>query len=339
MPAPVFTPLDPSLTPLEESAPPTPSGDVSALGFAALAGASVLAALVVGVAWHFFGTIIDLVVVTSLLAGLALGAALLFAVRVTKCRNRTAALVCALVAAPLAFGVRTVADAFALRPAMVRGATRQMALRSKVTPEQARRGAEAYLTPAQTMRVYTRYLSENGVRLGGKSAERYDYGSDSDLAATEVTGGVFWLLTVFELVAAITIAGFIAVRAASQPFFEGSGEWGKRYPLIRKHPDHAYQLGELVRARRWADAARLPSTPAPDIRNRADVVLIKGERSGQATISIKLTEDGRSRDWFHAVLPDGEAEEAQRTIGEKNATKAARHRHARQDFREKNRKK
>jgi len=336
--APAFAPLDTSLPPLEELPPPALDGNISGLPLALLACATLAIGVVVGVAWHFVGLSVDVVVVNSALAGLAIGGALFYAVRATKCRRRSVAIVCAVVAALLAFGIRTVTDAFALRSAMIAGAARQMLLKNGVSPEQAQKGAEAYITPAQTLRIYTRYLTEKGVRLGGKAAARYDYGSDSDLAATTVNGGVFWILTAFEVAVAMAIAGFFAVRAATQPFFEESGEWGKRYRLVRKHPDHVYVLGELVRTRQWAEAARLPSVPAPDIRNCADVVLVRGERSGQATISIRLTEDGRGRDWFHAALPASEADEAKRIIEAKNRERAARHRRAREAQREKQRK-
>ena len=231
-----------------------PSGRIGDLGLPLLMLWPLIAGVVIGYGYWLFSQQWNPLFFSQILLGLALGLAMLPAIRLGKCRNTRAAIASAIATSLIAFLLWHGLQARQLRTDYV-GYITSLGVKSKIPEVQARAKAEQFLTPDRTARLYLKERTVNGVTL------REDSGSTLSNSAsgsgTHIVGLWYWVLEAFELVIVALMASVVAQNIASNRFSEERDNWYRKKVLCAVQPTKTRALLRLMQAGQWREAGAL----------------------------------------------------------------------------------
>lgn len=278
--------------PLQELASTPPAERIS-FGAVVLAVLTVpLAALMVGGAWHLFGdAFFDLVFISAILAGVGAGYVVGRVLTIAGTRHSNFVAWCGIIAAVLTMASRLTWDAYSHRGAMIDAGTKYIsAARPDLPASQIRVRVGSALNPWETLRLYGKMQSREGISIG---RARAGVTSDKPL---RLTGGFFWGLIILET-AAMALAG--GVTSTGQTIKRHCAECGKPLKenlLFRRHRDQVDEVSDYVRNQDWQGLMLLAKPERPDPKNMTDVVLYRCEQGGcPATVSVETQTDSTTR--------------------------------------------
>jgi len=208
--------------------PYQPSNQVPLTGMLLLAAAAIFGGAAIGVAVHFAGKLVYLIIVFPLLMGIAAGFLLAQAIKLGKVRNPTIAVLFAVLAAVMVYGSYWAAEYFGFRAD----------IRTYINEEygpQDQADIDAFidevLIEETTMPGFTGFFRLSSME--GVTLSRVGSGSGDGINLGEVGSYIYYLI---ELIIILVAALGPARRAARQPFCETCEVWYGKEQYLGSFP-------------------------------------------------------------------------------------------------------
>lgn len=278
-----------------------PVGIVMTLAFALLAGGAA------GIAFHFIGRLIYLVLVFPLVWGLAIGMAVAAGVRMGKCRNGAFGVGAGLLAAVVSFGLFQVLENMHVRSTVLKAASKGQA---------EPLGSDVYDEFLQQKHGGTGFRAQLSARADmGMNISRRGRGGDGKPLISGAGMYVYWFV---ELGIIALVCGATSVSAAHQAFCEKCEEW---YGDTEVGGIVAGRVDEAQRALISKDFEKLP--PLIVRTNPGGVLKVeKCPKCTESPVVVRLqsvTVDDKGKEQrstvFEDMIPAADAQAMERAIG------------------------
>lgn len=296
-----------------------PSGACPLPGLGLMLAITIGSSVVVGAVYHLIGRFLDLVLISQLVVGLIVGAALASAIKAGKCRNVLLATAFAVLAGLLTYGTKLGLDAWYERADMVDGFTDytlNSVLRGSgiagavdangvVSPSlslqmrpRVKAMVEKRMTPWVTFTTYMELAAEQGVSISHNGVGK----------GMPIRGNAYWIMLAAEVLLVVFVAGMLARGAAAEPFCERCDQWFAQTQVLRVHPVQNPLLLEKANAKDWAGLLDVPVGQTWDTKNHSDVTLSRCEKCSDATLTIKSTKGNSEKKLLDLYLGPQEGE-------------------------------
>ena len=277
--------------PLEEQVPYNPGGARLTIVAILLLLIIIIVSIILGFLHHLVAQFLDLVIVFPIVIGMILSSTMKKVVLILKFPNPNFILYCALLAALLVYGTRLYCDSQQFRRTVITTIQSSSSVEgnSASPATEEIRDMFIHMSPASILIFYIRYTAESGIILGRP-------GKDGGI---RVRGTLFWLLSFVELlVIAVITAG--SRKILVDPYCPRCDRWKHETIIIQVPPERCMELMDKIRSQDWVGAADL--SIEIDGKNHCDVIYIRCGQCADVTLTVKCTDNGKTRHVFSAAL-------------------------------------
>lgn len=248
------------VTPVGSDQTYKPSGRSGPLAVPLLFGSAILIGVVFGWGYHFISQYFNLFIISEILLGALVGAAMKPAVMAGKCRNTKLAGLAGALAGLLTFGVYLASDAIGDREEFVQGYTEYIAKQTGRPPTQVRAKIESSLTPAKYFKVYMEDRAAFGATITSSS-----HGTKT--GSFNIAGTWYWVMLGFEFLMIVGFGAGVASAVAGSRYHEEQDQWYKKQTLYTVQPQAVPTLLEMVQAGNWKNVREV-ALAAPVAQNQ-----------------------------------------------------------------------
>ncbi len=256
------------------------------------------AAILIGVVYHFIGRALDLFIIFPLVAGMCVGGVLASSAKKHKVRSKPLLLTLAVAGGFACFGARWASDALHMREVFIAARTAKWSAGNPATAPRIEAALRRLYSPARFLPLYVRFLGRHGTTLKSSSS----YSSSSHRSA--ITGGAFWMFTLFKALLICGGAWSVAAKQAGTPFCAACDQWhGVELTALRALPGQATQAARIAAGGDFTALSDLPTQGATE-KSYCDVVYTKCPGCATGELNVKRGLNGQTSTlWSGAISP------------------------------------